>query len=162
MMDVTTSERVDRLTGIFTAVLRRLEAPVHLSGKRLDPDEAAAPDGLLPVFLLEACSVWGAISDREISAPIRQDADALLGVRVVGAPRLPAAITLLCLAESAVSVMQRPEPAESPGHSPPGDSSPGDSPGAGDIISVDTLLARWSEKVEELRSAPGPGPQEKE
>jgi hypothetical protein len=51
---------------------------------KIAPDSAAAPDGLLPVFLVAAEAVWRECVGDGFGLDIIRDADALLGYRVVG------------------------------------------------------------------------------
>lgn len=125
---------IDRVAAIHGNVLKRMRTPVVLSGKKLLPEEAAAPDGLLPVFMMEACTIWETLTGKPISANFTADPEALLGVRVLDAPPLPIAVTLACLCETAHSVL-RPE-----------------------AILTDALLARWANRLEEIRLAPAPRP----
>lgn len=139
---------LERTARIFTHMLDKLEAPIKLSGKDLESDEAAAPDGLLPLFVLEACSVWEAISNKTVVAPIRPDAESLLGIRVTDTPNIPTAIYLLCLAESAASVLREIEPSL----------TIEDKVKMRQILSADALISRWAEQLEELRNEPLPQP----
>ena len=125
---------IDRVAAIHGRVLSRMRTPVVLSGKKLLPEEAAAPDGLLPVFMMEACTIWETLSGNPVAAQYTPDPEALLGVRVVDAPALPIAVTLACLCETAHSVL-RPE-----------------------AILTDALLARWANRLEEIRLTPVPVP----
>jgi hypothetical protein len=124
---------VDKLSRVFANVLSSLATPILLAGENLTPDEAAAPDGLLPAFLLDACSVWETISGNPIEAPIRYDPDALMGVRVADLPDMPATVTLACMTESAFSVLRD------------------------DAIVTDALLSRWSRQITQIRSAGSAG-----
>lgn len=51
---------------------------------QIAPDSAAAPDGLLPVFLVAGEAVWRECVGDGFGLDIIRDADALLGYRVVG------------------------------------------------------------------------------
>jgi hypothetical protein len=51
---------------------------------KIAPDSAAAPDGLLPVFLVAGEAVWRECVGDGFGLDIIRDADALLGYRVVG------------------------------------------------------------------------------
>lgn len=124
---------VDRFSQVFANVLSSLATPIVLAGETLTPDEAAAPDGLLPAFLLDACSVWETISGNAVEAPIRFDADALMGVRVADMPDLPISVTLACMTESAFSVIKS------------------------DAIVTDALLSRWSRQITQIRSTGAAG-----
>jgi hypothetical protein len=121
--------QVERLSRVFANILSTLSSPIILAGETLTPDEAASPDGLLPAFLLDACSIWETISGNNIEAPIRYDPDALMGVRVSHLPDLPIVVTLSCMTESAYSILR------------------------GESMVTDALLSRWSRQITQIRSA---------
>ena len=120
--------QVERLSRVFANILSTLSSPIILAGETLTPDEAASPDGLLPAFLLDACSIWETISGNNIEAPIRYDPDALMGVRVAHLPDLPIVVTLSCMTESAYSILR------------------------GESMVTDALLSRWSRQITQIRS----------
>lgn len=121
--------QVERVSRVFANILTTLSSPIILAGETLTPEEAASPDGLLPAFLLDACSIWETISGNSVEAPIRYDADALMGVRVAHLPDLPIVVTLSCMTESAYSILR------------------------GDSMVTDALLSRWSRQITQIRSA---------
>lgn len=123
------SDQADKLSRVFANVLSSLATPILLAGENLTPDEAAALDGLLPAFMLDACSVWETISGNPVEAPIGYDPDALMGVRVADMPDLPATVILACMTESAFSVLRN------------------------DAVVTDALLSRWSRQITQIRSA---------
>jgi hypothetical protein len=150
---VTKNKRLQRLCGIFSRVIAGLDAPVMLSGKTLETEEAADPCGLLPVFMLEACSVWEAISGKPVAAPIHTDEDGLLGICVDGAPKLPMAVALLCLTEAASSVLRDTRALLADPSAEPAPGQPKH------FVSADALLSRWADRIEEFRNEPVPAPQ---
>lgn len=121
--------QVERLSRTFSHILTTLSSPIILAGETLTPEEAASPDGLLPAFLLDACSIWETISGNNIEAPIRYDPDALMGVRVAHLPDLPIVVTLSCMTELAYSILR------------------------GETMVTDALLSRWSRQITQIRSA---------
>ena len=91
---------------VMQALLDQGRQPVLLedrvSGKTLEvaPDSAAAPDGLLPVFLVAGEAVWREATGKGFKLDIQRDPSALLGYRIqnIGAGSFP--VVMLSMMEA--------------------------------------------------------------
>jgi len=123
----------------FGNVLDQVADQVTVGEETLPPKEAARLDGLLPVFMLEAASIWENLAGEPVDAPMAPDRNANLGLRVVGSPTpagskaLPTAVTLACLTEAAHIVLDENR-----------------------SINLSPLLNRWQAKLDSLRLRPAP------
>ncbi len=136
-----------RWWGTVTAsLLQGLAQPLKISETETVPHaQAARPDQLLPVLMLEAASVWENISGEQIVAGLAPDPFARLGVRATDGlrpvpltgdpeplPPVPATVVLACLTEAAESASD------------------------GQAIRLDHLMQRWEPKLAEVRQRPAP------
>ena len=79
---------VDDVGAVMEALLRSGGKPVLLDDnergtrQRVEADSAAAPDGLLPVFLVAGEAIWRSAMGEGFGLKIERDEGALLGYRV--------------------------------------------------------------------------------
>ena len=105
---------VDDVGAVMEALLRSGGKPVLLDDKargmrqRVEADSAAAPDGLLPVFLVAGEAIWRTAIGEGFGLKIERDEGALLGYRVAEIGTRSFTAVMLSMME-AVSQVARPE-----------------------------------------------------
>jgi hypothetical protein len=87
-------------------LLSRLDKPVAFLDRTtgtacpVTPDLAAAPDGLLPVFLVAGDAVWRDATDKSFGIGLLRDPQTLLGFRAAGISGGPFSSVMLSMLEA--------------------------------------------------------------
>jgi len=105
---------IERVSGVMELLMKESGRPIvarnYVSGgfKEVPPDIAAAPDGLLPIFLVAGEAIWREATHGGFGLSVEPDERALVGYRVTEIGTDGFTSVMLSMMEAAAQV-ERPE-----------------------------------------------------
>ena len=109
---MTDAVSVSMVSRILVALLQQYDWLIEVTDRSDDatyaiaPEDAAAADGFLPVFLRAADGVWRQTTGKSFGIDIRHSATATLGYEVKGIASGPASVVMLCMMEAMETVAE--------------------------------------------------------